>query len=368
MGYATIQHVQRIDEANHYAQAYGIWANTKPIRGNPDRNARPLGARRDMGEYHCAKDGLTGNITYYYCGTPVISFAPNGDVVICGHNGWTGHNQLIHRVLGIPAYIKNSMAILEIGGVKKIVNLKVGIRLVKGEDGNWQTTDTTKVFGYATNRKKTAEVKAEYKEFERFFKGFLNVQKMDRPVFHSYEKSFKCVPIHPSTLVELFGVEEKDGVAEAHLNIYKYREMTHKPYVNSRWPSATQGLEYFNASTAVAELITSNQSEDTKQVNFLKGAYLFCLSAASHSWYLQAQDSPKYAHLNKTLKYFNDFILFKYAEKIIDVVELPEGMLPNTKLAKVMKWHEQSDECEKLRKAKETQSGYEPTQTAPSIC
>lgn len=354
MGYATIQHVKQIDEADHYAQAHGVWANTKPLRGSPDRNVRPLGARRDAREYYCTKDTLTKNITYHYCGAPAISFAPNGDVVVCGHRGYAGHNQLITRVLGIPAYIKNGNYVLEIGGVKKIMDLKAGMRLTKGEDGNWQTPNAIKTFGYATNRKNMAQVKAEYKEFERFLKGFLNVQKMDKPVFHTRETSFQCVPIHASTLAELFGVEKIHDIER--VAIAKYHGMMNKPHVHSRWPSKTQGVEYFNASNAVAELITSNQSEDTKQANFLKGACLFCLSAASYSWYVHSDDSPKYAHLNKTLAYFNDFILCKYADKVLDVVELPEGTLPNPKLARVMRWHEQSDELVNLRRAKKAQT------------
>jgi len=365
MGYATIRHVQRIDEADHYAQAHRIWDTTKPIRGG-DTNMRPLGARRDAREYYCKKDAITGNITYHYYVRPTISFAPNGDVVICPQDGWTGCNQLITRVLGIPAYIKNGNYVLEIGGVKKVINLKAGARLVKGEDGNWQTTDAPKLYGYKVNRKNMAGVKAEYKEFERFFKGFLAVQKMDRPIVHKYEKSFSAVPIHASTLVELFGEEKISPHPLKIVALSKYREMMSKPYVHSKWPSKTQGLEYFNASEAVAELITSNQSEDTKQANFLKGAYLFCLSAASYSWYVNVDSGTQYSHINKTLGYFDDFILCKYADKVMDVVELPDGTLPNPKLARVMKWHEQSDEFVNLKRAKKageaTQIGYDPTQ------
>jgi hypothetical protein len=362
MGYATIQQVQRIDEADHYAQAHRIWDTTKPIRGNPDRNARPLGARRDAREYYCTKDSLTGNITYHYYGKPTLSFAPNGDVVLCAHKGYAGHNQLITRVLGIPAYIKNGSVILELGGVKKVMDSKAGMRLVKGEDGNWQTTDAPKLYGYKINRKKMTEAKAEYKEFERFFKGFLAVQKMDRPIVHKYETSFKCIPIHVSTMVELFGAV-KDSHQRSYVNITKYREMVDKPYVHTRYVATHAGLHYFNASGAVAELITSNQSEDTKQANFLKGAYLFCYRAASYGFYMETDDGTKYAHLNKTLKIYEDFILLKHTDSVTDLVELPDGTLPNPKLAKAMTWHEQSDECEKLRKARETQTEYDPTQT-----
>jgi hypothetical protein len=312
---------------------------------------RPLGARRDAREYYCKKDAITGNVTYFYYGKPTLSFAPNGDVVICPHDGWVGIRQLITRVLGIPAYVKNGSYVLEIGGVKKVINLKAGVRLVKGEDGNWQTTNAPKLYGYKINRKKMAEAKAEYKEFERFFKGFLAVQKMDSPVVHKYEKSFSAVPIHASTLAELFG--EKSDDKRKYVDVSKYREMVDKPYVNSRYVATHAGFHYFNASEAVAELITSNQSEDTKQANFLKGAYLFCTKAATYGFYVETDDNTKYAHLNKTLKIYEDFILLKHTDSVTDLVELPDGTLPNPKLAKAMTWHEQSDECEKLRKARE---------------
>ena len=362
MGYATINHVKRIDEADHYAQAHRIWERTKPIRGG-DTNVRPLGQRRDVREYYCTKDPLTGNITYYYCNRPAISFAPNGDVMICEHSGWTGHNQLITRVLGIPAYIKNESVVLEIGGIKKVMNLKAGMRLVKGEDGNWQTTNEPKLYGYKVNRKKMAEIKAEYKEFERFFKGFLNLQKMDSPVVHRYETSFVAVPIHVSTLVELFGAEGINStLATAKtVAVAKYREFMDKPHVNSRYPSSQTGLLYFKASEAVDELITSNQSEDTKQANFLKAAYLFCVKSITDSLYIGTDNNTRYAHINKTIKNFEDFILLKYTDKVAELVELPDGTLPNHKLEKMMTWHNQSDECEKLRKAREPQNGHNQT-------
>jgi hypothetical protein len=349
MGYATIRHVQRIDEADHYAQAHRIWDTTKPIRGG-DTNVKPLGQRRDAREYYCKKNMITGNVTYYYCGKPVITFAPNGDVTLCAHTGWAGHNQLTMRVLDIPAYVKNGKNVVELGGIKKVLGME-GMRLIKGEDGNWQTTDTSKLYGYKINRKKMAEVKAEYKEFERFFKGFLSVQKMDSPVVHMYERSFVAVPIHASTLVELFG-ETKD-VPQPYVDMLKYREFMDKPHVNSRYVTPLGGLQYFNGAKAVAELMTSNQSEDTKQANFLKAAYLFCLKSITNSLYIGTDSNTRYAHINKTIKNFEDFILLKYTDKVTELVELPDGTLPNSKLAKMMTWHNQSDECEKLRKAYE---------------
>jgi len=358
MGYATIRHVQRIDEADHYAQAHRIWDTTKPIRGG-DTNVKPLGQRRDAREYYCKKNMITGNVTYYYCGKPVITFAPNGDVTLCAHTGWTGHNQLTMRVLDIPAYVKNGKNVIELGGIKKVLGMD-GMRLIKGEDGNWQTTDTSKLYGYKVNRKKMAEVKAEYKEFERFFKGFLSVQKMDNPVVHAYERYFVAVPIHASTLTELFG--EKKDVFQSYVDMLEYRYFMDKPHADSKYVTSLGGYEYFNASNAVAELMTSNQSEDTKQVNFLKAAYLFCVKSHTNSLYIGVDNDARYAHINKTIKNFEDFLLLKYTDKVAELVELPDGMLPNRKLEKMMVWHNQSDECEKLREAKETQSGYDPTQ------
>jgi hypothetical protein len=349
MGYATINHVKRINEADHYAQAHRIWETTKPIRGG-DTNMKPLGQRRDVREYYCTKDATTGNITYHYCSKPTLSFAPNGDVVVCGHSGWTGHNQLIMKVLGIPAYIKNRFVVLEVGGIKKVLGMK-GMRLVKGEDGNWQTMDEPKLYGYKVNRKKMAEVKAEYKEFERFFKGFLNLQKMDSPVVNRYETSFVAVPIHVSTLVELFG--EKKDVPQPYVDMLKYREFMDKPHVNSRYVTPLGGFQYFNGAKAVAELMTSNQSEDIKQANFLRAAYLFCVKSVTDSLYIGTDNNTRYAHINKTIKNFEDFILLKYTDKVAELVELPDGTLPNPKLEKMMTWHNQSDECEKLRKAYE---------------
>jgi hypothetical protein len=76
MGYATVQRVPRV---HSYAEALRIHSNTKPLRGRAEE-IRPLGNRRDADTYWIRKHGDAIELVLYK--TPVITFEPDGDVVL----------------------------------------------------------------------------------------------------------------------------------------------------------------------------------------------------------------------------------------------------------------------------------------------
>jgi hypothetical protein len=120
-------------------------------------------------------------------------------------------------VLGIPTYTKNRATVLEVNGVKHILPHGGHLSLVKGGDGNWQTTDAQINYGYKINRKKYADVKANYKEFTQFFKAFLSVQKMQNIPTSQYDRAeYMVVKLIPSVMIETappYSVTIPGGVA-----------------------------------------------------------------------------------------------------------------------------------------------------------
>lgn len=357
MGYATIFHVRPVDATDHYQQVHNRWENTKPIRGGADDNVRPLGQRRDVREYSVTKNVVTGGIVYRYCQRAVMTFMPSGEVVVADTPHGFGAHQFITRVLGIPAYTKNGETILEVSGVKRILPNKGDLRLVKGSDGNWQTDIQQINHGYKINRKKYAAVKANYKEFEQFFHAFMSVQKMRNIPTSQYDRAeYMVVKLIPSVMMEIFGsVEAKpfqipnrkvmingqNEIVTKYADVVKYIHMMNKPFTQSRYIRSGETKEYYDSAKAVEELINSNQSEETKHGNFVKGAFLFCMAASSFSFYSDDEDRPTYAHHDRAIRLYNDFALYLFAEQVVDLVQLPDGKLPNPKLEKVMKMHQE---------------------------
>jgi hypothetical protein len=299
------------------------------------------------------KDAVTGGIVYRYCNKAVMTFAPSGEVVIYDSPHGFGAQQFVTRVLGIPAYTKNGATVLEVNGVKHILPHGGRLSLVKGGDENWQTTDAQINYGYKINRKKYAAVKANYKEFTQFFYAFLSVQKMQNIPTSQYDRAeYMVIKLIPSVMIEIFGgatakpntyyailrglVDEKVQYAD----VSKYIHMMNKPFTQSRYVRTGEVTEYYESAKLVEALINSNQSEDTKQGNFVKGAYLFCMAASNFAFY-EDDDRPTCAHYNKTLRMYDDFALYLFAEQVVDLVQLPAGSLPNPKLEKVMKMHQE---------------------------
>ncbi len=113
MGYATIRRVPRV---LYYQEALKIHDSIKPLRGRAIE-IRPLGNRRDADTYHIRKNGDAIELVLYK--TPVITFMPDGDVVIFidGYNSVSTH-QFIDHVLNIRAQGARRTTVLTINGQK----------------------------------------------------------------------------------------------------------------------------------------------------------------------------------------------------------------------------------------------------------
>lgn len=175
MGHTTVQNVK---QCFTYANAKYVHDKTKPIRGrSPEK--RPLGERRDVDTYSVRMRGE--NVEFVLYKTPVITYLPNGDVVI-KTDGWSSisTHQFISQVLGVRCYGSRSSTIMEVrrsdGGVsKQVVPRNKSVTMVHA-GGNWHITEYHTLYEYRLNRKAANEVRKKYADFLRYIKGMVNLR------------------------------------------------------------------------------------------------------------------------------------------------------------------------------------------------
>ena len=143
----------------YYQEALKIHDSIKPLRGRAIE-IRPLGNRRDVDTYSIRKNGDAIELVLYK--TPVITFMPDGDVVIFidGYNSVSTH-QFISWVLGISANGARRTTVLTINGQKYTIADKEKLRL-RLEDGNWHVLNPTAQWGWKLNRKEITNVRTKY--------------------------------------------------------------------------------------------------------------------------------------------------------------------------------------------------------------
>ena len=175
MGYST---VQKVKQCFTYADAKYVHDKTTPIRGRSPE-VRPLGQRRDAGTYSVRMSGE--NVEFVLYKTPVITYLPNGDVVIKtdGWNSMSTH-QFIEQVLGVKCYGARRNPIMEArsadGDVHKyIIPKDKGITMIHA-GGNWRITQFNTIYEYRLNRKAANAVRKKYADFLRYIKGMVNLR------------------------------------------------------------------------------------------------------------------------------------------------------------------------------------------------
>ena len=175
MGHSTIQNVK---QCCAYAYAKYLHDTTKPLRGRSPE-IRPLGARRDVDTYSVRMSGE--NVEFVLYKTPVVTYLPNGDVVI-KTDGWSSvsTHQFIQQVLGVKCYGSRRSTVMEVrsadGDVHKyIIPKDKGITMIHA-GGNWRITQFNTIYEYRLNRKAANAVRKKYADFLRYIKGMVNLR------------------------------------------------------------------------------------------------------------------------------------------------------------------------------------------------
>jgi len=329
MGYQTVMNVPRVLT---YALAKNLFDSIKPIRGRSPE-IRPLGSRRDADTYWVRMDGEDVQFVLYK--TPVITYRPNGDVVLSnGGYSTVSTHQFFDRVLGVDARASRQVSVIGLLNKKgEVVNRytlndRDTLTLKLDGLGNWCVVDGAKTqFAWHLNRQEANNVRVRYKEFITYFKGMVSLRTEDIHMQY-YNNSLSGIRVSITELQNAFGVEKSDSTEPNSNNdpdhiIGNMQWIHDQPQRHYNYGTKRAG-EYQDGMTQFLELIKSDQPEDTKHLNFYKGALAMLMSA--DRIYQRGQDDNTYIAKAKPIVKALDTVLLKaHAKEVLVRKELPLG-------------------------------------------
>jgi hypothetical protein len=291
MGYKTIDHVKRCFT---YADAKYVHDKTTPIRGRSPE-VRPLGQRRDAGVYSVRMSGA--NVEFVLYKTPVITYLPNGDVVIKtdGWNSMSTH-QFIEQVLGVKCYGARRNTVMEArsaeGDVHKyIIPKDKGITMIHA-GGNWRITQFNTIYEYRLNRKAANAVRKQYGDFLRYVKGMVNLRS------EMVEPSRWARRQKPYAVINVTGNEVRGSTLRVNDLVW-----------------------------GLMELIKLEQSEETRHENH-NAALAMVLRHCNQNQY--GQDAAK-VPADEVPSLIDELLLRAHAQEVLVWTELKVGQVPSGK-------------------------------------
>jgi hypothetical protein len=326
MGYQTVMNVPRVET---YALAKNLFDSIKPIRGRSPE-IRPLGNRRDADSYWVRMNG--DDVQFMLYKSAVITYKPDGGVVLTPDTYSTvSTHQFFDRVLGVDARASRQNSVIGLLNKKgEVVNRYT----VKGKDtltlkldksGNWQCVEGAKTqFAWHLNRQEATNVRLRYKEFITYFKGMVSLRTEDvKPNYH-YEP-IPCINVSLTELQNAFDVKKSEDEMENNPDhIIGHMQWIHdQPQRHFNYGTRRAG-EYEKGMAQFMELIKGDQPEDTKHLNFYKGALAVLLSG--DRIYQRGQDDNTYLVKAKPIVKALDTVLLKaHAQQVLVRKELPLG-------------------------------------------
>ena len=313
MGYATVRHVP---SALTYAQAKQIHDQIKPIRGG---DIKPLGKRRDHAQYSVKAKEVEGqelpSIEFICYRTPVVTFHPDNTITI-KTDGWAtvSTHQFIDQVLGIRANGYRGMTALTINGNKYLIDGKSQSLKMKWEgfDGNWSILSGIKTqFSHRLKRKEANNVRARYKAFADYFKGFSKVRA--ETITPQYGEPYQAIRFSTEELQAAFGGRK---LFEGQVVWNGVQVLLQK-----------KSKQYEPAAEEMMSLITSGDHE-----KWNKAALWFF--GHEHDTHISFEPNRRDQYFPTRradigFKKFDEFILKWHAEEVLERVQVAEGKLPN---------------------------------------
>ena len=317
MGYATVMRVPRVMT---YTDALEIYNKVKPLRGRSPE-VRPLGERRDVDTYQIRKNDEAIELVLYK--TPVITFTPDGEVVIFtnGYDTVSTH-QFIHRVLGIGTSGLRGKTLLTINGNKLVLGNGEKLRL-KLEGENWHPLNASTQYGWKLNRKAVANVRNIYADFYKYLKGFINL-RTEKAKMSSWSPEKDCIVVPLEEFKSACG-------SLVHIREYCYmdkRGALHISYV------PVQPEQYRESATMFEALIAPDQDESVRHGNFYKAALILIAKTEDDRMDMRADETIVYA---KDIVPTLDTVLFQfYAHDVLVREAMPQGKVSSGKYDKWM--------------------------------
>lgn len=319
MGYQTVMNVPRV---HTYALAKNLYESIKPIRGRSPE-IRPLGNRRDADSYWVKMEGE--DVVFVLYKSPVITYKPDGSVVLTPDQYSTvSTHQFFIRVLGVGANASRQVTVITLGDKRYTVRGKDTLTL-KMVGGNWQCVEGAKnQFSWHLDRRQATNVRLRYKEFITYFKGVVNL-RTEEFTHHYGNTHYKGVNVSLHELQTAFGVKKSENEMENNPDhiIGHMRYMHEQPQRQFNY-GTQRAREYTEGMAQFMELIKSEQAEDTKHLNFYKGALAVLMSG--DRLYLRGQDDNTYiVKANPIVKALDTVLLRAHAKEVLVRKELPLG-------------------------------------------
>lgn len=202
MGHQAVKHVPQVST---YARAKRLHDTTVPIRGRAIE-IRPLGRRKDADTYWCRMEG--DDVEFVLYRTPVITFKPNGDVVIQtnGYSTQSTHQFISHVLPMVSCRGQRSNTVIEIRGNKFVVpkNQALTLRL---EDGVWTVPFPIDNYEYRLDRKAAKVVRAKYKDFYTYVNSMVKIRAVEPPPRRYQSALPPVVEFTPQELEDTLGYE-----------------------------------------------------------------------------------------------------------------------------------------------------------------
>lgn len=345
MGYES---VARVATLRTYADAHKWWDRTKPIRGRAV-DVRPLADRRHADAYSIRKNPQNDAIECVLYRTPVVTFMPDGEVHI--RNGGypsTSTHMFIEEVLrgNVRASSKMGKTVVRVGEQVVMLGSDEVLRIANNR-GDYPREHVFEVLGaktnyaYRINRKGANIVRARFKEFYDYFKGFtkLRSEEQEHRGSYRYENPRKIIRCTFDEIAEALGTTDGWGGPHSVASTDDWKGLTAKPGTYGHWhghwlkvPQST----YENTMHSFVKLITSDQPGETKHLNFHKAT--IALLTYNHTISTRTLEEKSYTFDAETAKTTLDTALFKwFAPEVLERYEVPMGKVPETKYDSWMK-------------------------------
>ena len=331
MGYQTVKKVPTFID---YANAHRWWEQTKPIKGR-SVDLRPLAERRYADCYSIRKNPSNDAIECVLYQTPVVTFMPDG-VVEVRNGGYVtvSTHMFIEEVLagtGLRVLGQRGKTIVRVSGQALALGNSEKLRLRKNENGRLQPLETQTHYAYRINRKGANIVRARFKEFYDYFKGFIKLRAEETQGTH-YGPMRTMVNCAFAELADSLGT--KDYWDGDYLTVWTddWKGLIMKPGTYSGWAKISED-EYKSTVNKFLDLIKSDQPEETKHLNFHKAALVILTDKHTNIIEKKSDAGSRSVWLDVApAKTTLDTTLFKwFAPEVLERYEVPKGKLPETK-------------------------------------
>jgi hypothetical protein len=267
--------------------------------------------------------------------TPVITFTKDMARVLNtteikidmgGYNS-VSTRMFIERVLNVSCYSRSNHALIEFGEEKHMIEGGIELRSL---DGELSLANAPVVrYGYRLNRKAANNVRAKYKAFADYFKGFLNLRKAH---VSTHRGELACVEYTAAEAGELLGTTVRFHTAQW-VNTEQFECLNLRPYENYAFTHS--GYTDAKRFEAIAEYRSAGEkffgwieSGDTEQ--FYKAA----IALVTFKTTLNMEDQRVIRRELKMLPRLYDLILMRWhADEVLEKIKLNSGRIPNPQYA-----------------------------------